>query len=1158
MSRKIKICISLCISLFIFSLYIYQESVNVYAADIVDENSDSVGIVFTNVDKYETAYYLMNTLSSTIEYDFIGSRYDFTHTYKVELVNMQATMQVVILETDNMIEFTASQKGQYELEFKITDLTTSTEYLQCVPLYAGLDSDYLVLATSGVKDTVSVEFDYPYIMNDGSFEFVEQYYDTSDILQKETFTSIDFCVVGINPSDILDSIFYYSNEKNTEVVNVLLSDNIQTFTVNWIGDTSKSSKDNLEIYIQYNSSLGTETIKTCISLSYTFNDSSVSNVFLDIAYDPDKDTYVIPNDLSKCYTYDFFLSTRDLNLSLTGLNSYLYTSLFSLPSCFKYNNLSFTLDAAQATSMLDLQLGSNEFVYLNMILKDNKGTSVGYTCLKITIELSVEERDLIGEIFSAINSLSYQIEYLPWEEYINYSEDFDNISSMLQKLDKNKYNYIENYATYEELKPRYDISLLFRNVTSSLSTICGYNERYFSDNDSTMIETYNNYLKLPPEMVSRISDKKTLFALLDYIKYRDQLLYIEQVADSYSQSSNQSLEEAALLFQQYASLDASAEKFLPYELQELLHSVKILLEMNVTSLEFEAQDKINLFLSNSSNNEYFVSLDQRFVNSGLVCNWLVVGDEIFTYENGNAQIWLYPYKTGKCKIIAYYQTLDGTILSDELEVIVLQNDITADIVIQKDAEGSYTIYDTLNFKPQLSYSMNFSDNATCEWKINDEIVSNNFEFNYRFTNAGTYDIECKIIDEQFGTEEIISKRSIQIISVADSDFTLSMNYQEKVYAYLNGTEFVVDAYLDGFLNPDYSYEWKILDQKILDFYIQSSVGPQVVLTPLKVGSTSVVVMVDVGRYQSKILMFSLEIEVIEHVESVELYREDSGLKPNSNVLYRASINNLANVVNLDAKFSVDYSESDDVKLSSIDNELKLEELGKGKYTVTVTIEGVSSSDTFKIQTVAVDQILLSALPFIVITAFVLFEIKWIYSKKRSKLLVINDKVKKIQDKMQELREKLVQNQIQKNNQKVVLKNLRKWKNNLVSLNIATKNLSIQKNLELEVAEKSFAEIIFILEAGIKAFKIKYYEKTVCVYLDKLCKNNLTGLLNIFGQKIKTVQLQKSSESIDDFAEEMKREKKKRLKQSNKSPKDYADYLKKINYYDAEENDSSND
>lgn len=1136
----------------------------VSAGEIINDTSSSVGIELQNSNKIQDLYYTPD-LITYFNYNYTGLAYDSTHSYLIEVVSNDSNIEVSLDSSTSSLSLVTAQSGHYEIELMITDENSSQVYYQTLPIYMGISADYLLVLTGGKKllaDTNTEEivtFSYPYIMNDGTFELGERFYNELNELKINKYFSLDFKLIPTTSDFELTNLTFYSEYNQLEVNHSQV--NLNEFEVAWdVNSQSEVIFDFLDIYFEYANISTSQIMKSKANLAVSRNFEEIDNIGIEF-YAGIKEIIngshliTMTEEKTKFFSYDFFLSAEDLSLNINQLLTYQYTTLFSQLD-FNYNSpQNITLNVNYLANALKIPIPINGTYMLYIIAKDVKGTIIGYEQVKLETGLSLEQINSITEIVNGIGSIERAVRYLTYDQYAGYSELFEAVEFKLSSFEKTQYIYITDYDKYVLYKERYDHSLTLKNFNEQLQSLKYYDARDLLNMDAYVYPIYKEYATLPAEYITYITDVETLSKLLNYIDNREELLVFSNCAYEFEELENKTFEEGYKLYQLYKKMPDTSRQYFSQNLVEIVYSVQLILEKGIEDLTLQCGDQVNLFLSRDSDINYTISVDEKFKKSGLYCEWLLVGDDIVLYETGDLEVYLYPNKVGQCRLIAFYRMLDGTIVSDETTIVVLENEIEAIINITKETEGSYTIYDMLSFQVQLSYVISFSSEASFTWKINGTVVSNELIFEHRFSEANTYLIECHIIDPNIGIDELTAKRSIRIISVVDSDFTLTMNYQNKIYAYLNGSEIILNAYLDDYLNHDYTYEWQILNQTILNFYLQSQTGPQVIIQPLKVGTTSVIVIVDVGKYQSKRLMFTLDIEVVGEIKSLELYRNDSGLKPDSNVSYYASINGLPNVVNLAVDFKVSYSESDQFSPTEVeDNNLILNGLNKGKYKVTVTLDSKSKTDTFKIQAIALDQILFSALPIIAIIAFVLLGIKALYAKKKTKLLVLYEKNQLIRDQIQELNAKLEKQELKNDSRKIVLRNLRKWKSQLGNLFVLTKNLSIQENLELEIAEKHFSDILFIIEAGYKTFQIKYNEAIVRIYFRKLCENNFKELLDIFAQKIKTIQLQEEKSKKDEFLSQPKPEDKLKEAKRKLTPKQYVDYLRKIHYYDAEEED----
>ena len=492
----------------------------------------------------------------------------------------------------------------------------------------------------------------------------------------------------------------------------------------------------------------------------------------------------------------------------------------------------------------------------------------------------------------------------------------------------------------------------------------------------------------------------------------------------------------------------------------------------INEIELSVNDKINLFINTSNPEEGLLIIKEKggLSDLGFYCDYLVDGYEVVSGYTENNSLYLYPYGVGKARIVCYCKLNDSKTLTKVIEVNVYDAEPTTVISLEKESEGPVTIYDTVNIHASLSYEFNLSPDVTYKWYINNTLIENNSDNYSHSFNVGKNTVKVIIDDPINNIHNLVGERTFNVLEVKDTEYTISLNYTEKVYILKGAENLVIQAFLNDDINSDFTYNWTILDTSIIKFYVDPNGSHEVAIEAIKQGETKVLVMVDTGKYESKILMQEIIISVINNIETLELVTSSDSYAPNTDIYFSTLINGISGVANTKNIWQVTDENDNEVAYTIEDGKMKLTGLEKGKYNVKLKIEDFSAEKTIKVKSLVLEKILFSILPVAMIAALIILAAYVLLRKRKRPLLYAKDETNNVIDKIKEFVSEKSDNMDEKKLHRKTIFFLNKIYYKIVLIKVKLEDFTIEENVDFTELINQYMIIEKVIASLIKAYR----------------------------------------------------------------------------------------
>ena len=160
---------------------------------------------------------------------------------------------------------------------------------------------------------------------------------------------------------------------------------------------------------------------------------------------------------------------------------------------------------------------------------------------------------------------------------------------------------------------------------------------------------------------------------------------------------------------------------------------------------------------------------------------------------------------------------------------------------------------------------------------------------------------------------------------------------------------------------------------------------------MSLGETTLTVMVNIAKTTETFIKAEIKIVVLEPKYTIE---SDKFIKPNSNPKFRI-VGNGKTIENLKAIIDIKCNDESFTDYANENNEIKIENITKGKYVISANIGGNIISQTYDVTNFNIKEIASVLLPYLVIAAVITLGVYLIVINRRSKLERTSKKIEKL-------------------------------------------------------------------------------------------------------------------------------------------------------------------
>ncbi|MDY4052973.1 MAG: hypothetical protein SOY80_06510 [Bacilli bacterium] len=420
-------------------------------------------------------------------------------------------------------------------------------------------------------------------------------------------------------------------------------------------------------------------------------------------------------------------------------------------------------------------------------------------------------------------------------------------------------------------------------------------------------------------------------------------------------------------------------------------------EQKIKQLNFEQGTDISIICPASTDGsiihdeiESILSIPQAY--SELPFQFIVVDDSIIRIRNTYENIaYLKCLRGGTTQVYALAR-IEDTLYTAIINITVITEVPEVYIIYEKDDQSTaLTKYDDVHVSFNVG-NFEFSPSTRFEWYVNDtkiELEENVREFTHKF-DEGINTVKLVIEDQAIGYfKEVTQQINVLSAENTNKDRTISIAGKDLIYVDLHQGSFNLSALLDGVVNPNYSYIWSIDNSAICKISINGN--QTLVLDPVSLGETTLTVMVNIAKTTETFIKAEIKIVVLEPKYTIE---SDKFIKPNSNPKFRI-VGNGKTIENLKAIIDIKCNDESFTDYANENNEIKIENITKGKYVISANIGGNIISQTYDVTNFNIKEIASVLLPYLVIAAVITLGVYLIVINRRSKLERTSKKIEKL-------------------------------------------------------------------------------------------------------------------------------------------------------------------
>lgn len=416
--------------------------------------------------------------------------------------------------------------------------------------------------------------------------------------------------------------------------------------------------------------------------------------------------------------------------------------------------------------------------------------------------------------------------------------------------------------------------------------------------------------------------------------------------------------------------------------------------------------------------------------------------------------------------------------------------------------SAYTIYDNIKFELDIDSELLIDNSFTFKWLYNGNALSNNNFLEHQFT-AGLHVIEVEIFSTKHNRTFSIYKE-ILIKDVANETKKLSLSCADTIVLYKFGQNFKIEAYLDNILDNNYNYAWQIIDDSIINFYLDPSGQNKIAITPGSAGTTQLKLSVLVSEVTNQTLEKTIEVIVIDEINVFKILPSKNMFSPNSDCHINISLNGYENVSNIVVNWTVKNSNGELVKYEQADfSSIIIKKAQKDNYKIYASFNNFEHEETVRVNNILLETAIQSVLPFILVALIITISIVFMLKFKKNDLKYINDRITNIEHKLTEKIVKIKGLDVVKPG--CLNKHLKYFRNQFKILYHKLENYNMLERYQLDSVIKEVLLIVQIIDALIKANDDKKTVKVVTRYFENLLNSQLSKISDCLNEQMQSVE-----------------------------------------------------